>query len=135
LAVAAEGTLPALLTFICKAPTATEFLFNRGIAGTLAGSHHMVAGMYVVLVRLLLLLLETGTMRITSKGQVTIPLEIRRKLGLLPNVEVTFEIAGNSVRIRKAKSGSLRGRELIQRIKGKASSGLTTDQIMALTRG
>ena len=74
-------------------------------------------------------------MRITSKGQVTIPLEIRQKLGLLPNVEVTFEIVGNSVRLRKAKASSGRGRELIHRMKGKASPGLTTDQIMALTRG
>jgi AbrB family looped-hinge helix DNA binding protein len=31
-------------------------------------------------------------MRITTKGQVTIPQEIREELGLLPNTEVTFEI-------------------------------------------
>jgi bifunctional DNA-binding transcriptional regulator/antitoxin component of YhaV-PrlF toxin-antitoxin module len=29
-------------------------------------------------------------MKITSKGQVTILLEIRQKLGLLPNTEVEF---------------------------------------------
>jgi AbrB family looped-hinge helix DNA binding protein len=74
-------------------------------------------------------------MRITSKGQVTIPLEIRRKLGLLANVEVTFEVSGNHVKVRKAATGSRRGTELIQKMKGKASPGLTTDQIMALTRG
>ncbi len=73
-------------------------------------------------------------MRITSKGQVTIPLEIRRKLGLLANVEVTFEISGNYVKLRKASTGSRRGDELIRKMKGKASPGLTTDQIMALTR-
>jgi AbrB family looped-hinge helix DNA binding protein len=32
-------------------------------------------------------------MRITTKGQVTIPVEIREKLGLLPNSEVEFEVA------------------------------------------
>ena len=35
-------------------------------------------------------------MRITSKGQVTIPIEIREKLGLLPNTEVEFEVVGNA---------------------------------------
>ena len=33
-------------------------------------------------------------MRITSKGQVTIPVEIREKAGLLPNTEVEFELDG-----------------------------------------
>jgi AbrB family looped-hinge helix DNA binding protein len=48
-------------------------------------------------------------MRITSKGQVTIPLEIRERLGLLPNSEVTFEVAGDTVRIRKVKNTQRRG--------------------------
>ena len=74
-------------------------------------------------------------MRMTSKGQVTIPKEIRHKLGLLTNVEVTFEVSGNHVKLRKATAGSRRGSELIRRMKGKASPGLTTDEIMALTRG
>jgi len=76
-------------------------------------------------------------MRITSKGQVTIPIEIRERLGLLPNSEVEFEVEGSSVRIRKArgrKSGS-RGRSLVQRMSGKATSGMSTEEIMAMTRG
>ena len=36
-------------------------------------------------------------MRITSKGQVTIPMDIREKLGLLPNTEVEFEIDRDAV--------------------------------------
>ena len=44
-------------------------------------------------------------MRITVKGQVTIPQEIRERLGLLPHCEVEFDIVGNSVRMRK-KAGS-----------------------------
>ena len=31
-------------------------------------------------------------MRITTKGQVTIPIEIRKKMGLLPETEVEFKI-------------------------------------------
>ena len=76
-------------------------------------------------------------MRITSKGQVTIPVEIRERLGLLPNSEVEFEVEGNAVRIRKARGrrSSGRGRSLVQHLRGKATSGMSTEEIMALTRG
>lgn len=73
-------------------------------------------------------------MRLTSKGQVTIPLGIRKKLGLLPNTEVEFDLVGDSVRIRKAKKQN-RGREIVQHLLGTGTSGLTTDEIMAMTRG
>ncbi len=74
-------------------------------------------------------------MRVTSKGQVTIPLEIREKLGLLPNSEVVFELDRDSVRIRKAPGSRRRGRSLVEHMRGAAGKGMTTDQIMALTRG
>lgn len=75
-------------------------------------------------------------MRVTSKGQVTIPVEIRERLGLLPNSEVEFVVEGSTVRLRKARGGSAsgRGRSIVQRLKGKATGGMTTKQIMALTR-
>lgn len=75
-------------------------------------------------------------MRITSKGQVTIPVEIRERLGLLPNSEVEFVVEGNAVRIRKVRSGDKRrrGRSIVEHLRGKATSGMTTDEIMALTR-
>ena len=73
-------------------------------------------------------------MRLTSKGQVTIPQEIRDRIGLLPHTEVEFEIDGDAVRIRPARRSRTRGDGLIARIRGVASGGLTTDQIMALTR-
>lgn len=38
-------------------------------------------------------------MRITSKGQVTIPAEIRKKAGLLPRTEVDITFDGETVRI------------------------------------
>src|SRR5262245_32735924 len=75
-------------------------------------------------------------MRLTSKGQVTIPLEIRERLGLLPLTEVEFDVIGDSVRIRKARSRQGRGQILVRRLRGSASKpGLTTSQIMAMTRG
>ncbi len=73
-------------------------------------------------------------MRITSKGQITIPIEIREKLGLLPETEVEFEIDGNEVRIRKIKGKRSRGRSIVAHLKGRATKQMTTDEIMALTR-
>jgi AbrB family looped-hinge helix DNA binding protein len=76
-------------------------------------------------------------MRVTSKGQVTIPIEIRERLGLLPNSEVEFEVEGAAVRIRKARGRRARGRgrSIVEHLRGKATSGMSTDEIMALTRG
>jgi AbrB family looped-hinge helix DNA binding protein len=75
-------------------------------------------------------------MRITSKGQVTIPVEIRERLGLLPDSEVEFEIVGNAVRIRKAvPRRQRRGQSLIARLRGRGTVRMSTDQILALTRG
>jgi AbrB family looped-hinge helix DNA binding protein len=74
-------------------------------------------------------------MRVTSKGQVTIPQEIRQKLGLLANSEVEFVLEGDAVRIKKAK-GRRRGEAIVARLRGKGSAiKMSTDQIMALTRG
>ncbi len=73
-------------------------------------------------------------MRITSKGQVTVPQEIRNKLGLLPNTEVEFELKGNVAVLKKAGVSSRRGRGLLQAMRGKATTRLSTDEIMALTR-
>jgi antitoxin PrlF len=74
--------------------------------------------------------------RITSKGQVTIPIEIRERVGFLPHTEVRFEVEGNVVRILKAESSAKgRGQRLLDRMRGRATSGMSTEEIMALTRG
>jgi len=75
-------------------------------------------------------------MRVTSKGQVTIPLPVREKLGILPNTEVEFEVRGNTVRLVKvpAKQANGRGATVVARLKGTADVKMTTDQILALTR-
>jgi len=73
-------------------------------------------------------------MRITSKGQVTIPKTVRDKLGLLPNSDVQIEVVGKEARIRRSGVGS-RGADVIARLKGSGTVRMTTDQIMALTRG
>ena len=73
-------------------------------------------------------------MRITSKGQVTIPIEIRERLGLLPHTEVRFEVEGQAVRILPEEGSGGRGARLLARLRGRATSGLSTEEIMALTR-
>jgi AbrB family looped-hinge helix DNA binding protein len=72
--------------------------------------------------------------RITSKGQVTIPIEIRERLGLLPGTEVEFKVEGDAARLTRAKHAPGRGRTIVDRLRGRATSGLSTDEIMALTR-
>jgi AbrB family looped-hinge helix DNA binding protein len=74
-------------------------------------------------------------MRITSKGQVTIPIEIREQLGLRPGVEVDFVIDGDTIRIKRAARGAKRGRSVVRRMRGKGDVRLSTDEIMALWRG
>ena len=76
-------------------------------------------------------------MRITSKGQVTIPQALREKTGLLPYVEVEFELDGKDLRIRRARKPTreTRGQILVRRLQGTGSGKLTTDEIMKLTRG
>ena len=74
-------------------------------------------------------------MRITSKGQVTIPAAIRRRLGLLENTEVEFDVVGDSVRVKKARERTARGKSIVPHMRGRATSRLSTDEILALTRG
>lgn len=71
----------------------------------------------------------------TSKGQVTIPIEMREALGLLPESDVEFELDADCVRVRKASSVSRRGRAIVQHLSGRGDVRLSTDEILALTRG
>jgi antitoxin PrlF len=74
-------------------------------------------------------------MKVTTKGQVTIPQEIRETLGIRPGAEVEFRVDGNVVRIIPVRGSGARGRALISRIRGRATVRMTTDEIMNLTRG
>lgn len=75
-------------------------------------------------------------MRITSKGQVTIPQHIRERFGFMPETEVDFEVTDTGVLLRKAAAGdSERGRRAVESLRGRGTVALSTDEIMALTRG
>ena len=60
-------------------------------------------------------------MRITSKGQVTIPIQLREKAGFLPNTEVAFVLERGAVRIVRAKPhrGGTRGHNVVARLRGR----------------
>lgn len=75
-------------------------------------------------------------MRITSKGQVTIPKDIREEAGLLPGCEVEFTLDGHDVRIAPSTGGRRsRGRRIVESLRGRGDVKMTTDEIMALMRG
>jgi len=74
-------------------------------------------------------------MKITSKGQVTIPQELRERAGLMPGCEVEFcEARDGRVFIRKL-TGGRRGRSIVERLRGQGSVSMTTEEILNLTRG
>jgi AbrB family looped-hinge helix DNA binding protein len=75
-------------------------------------------------------------MKVTTKGQVTIPQHIRERLGLLPNTDVEWELRDGVAVLQKAGSGaSRRGRALVEQMRGRGTVRMSTDEIMALTRG
>jgi AbrB family looped-hinge helix DNA binding protein len=73
--------------------------------------------------------------RITSKGQVTIPQQVRRDLGLEPGDEVDIVVDDGFARIVPARGPRGRGRRIVEALRGRGDATLSTDEIMALTRG
>lgn len=75
-------------------------------------------------------------MRITSKGQVTIPVEIREKAGLLPHTDVEFHYDGNVVTVtRRSADKTGRGQKLVSHMtRFRPKLTMSTDEVMALTR-
>ena len=75
-------------------------------------------------------------MKITSKGQVTIPQGIREQAGLLPNTEVKFEYVRGKVILVPAGKGATRGSNAVAGIRGTLKHlAMSSDQLMTLTRG
>jgi len=73
-------------------------------------------------------------MRVTEKGQVTIPKDLRDALGIGAGSEVEFERRDDTLVVRKIAGRNSRGRALVEHLRGRGDIGLTTDEIMALTR-
>lgn len=74
-------------------------------------------------------------MKLRSKGQLTVPVEIREHLGLREGDEVEFVVRGNAVQLVRAKTNRSHGRRAAARLRGRGTSGMRTDEIMELLRG
>ena len=77
-------------------------------------------------------------MKITTKGQVTIPQDIRERAGLLPNTEVEFEYVRGRVTLIPIPPAKRPGRSIVEALRGSAgrtSKNMTTDALMKLLRG
>jgi AbrB family looped-hinge helix DNA binding protein len=73
---------------------------------------------------------------VTSKGQVTVPKNVRDYLGLKPGAAVTFErLASGEVVLRAAEQSSKPRVSAFARLRGRATVRMTTEEILALTRG
>ena len=74
--------------------------------------------------------------RVTSKGQVTIPKKVREYLGIRAGTAVDFELdEGGRVVVRAVAKTARRKASPLKRIRGSATAAMSTDEIMALTRG
>jgi antitoxin PrlF len=71
------------------------------------------------------------TMRVTQKGQVTIPIEIRQALGIETGTDVSFELDRDGARLVVEPARAARE---IRRMRGAGDIAMTTDEILALTR-
>jgi AbrB family looped-hinge helix DNA binding protein len=77
-------------------------------------------------------------MRITAKGQVTIPQDVRERAGLMPGTDVEFRFEGGVVRLVKANTSAgrgTRGQKLVESLRGRGDFKMTTDEVVALMRG
>lgn len=83
-------------------------------------------------------------MRVTTKGQVTIPKHVRDQLGIGPGSEITFELEGDLAYLRKTDTGISdeerrerfeKAMQELRKMVGTGTSGMTTDEIMDMTRG
>ena len=71
---------------------------------------------------------------VTSKGQVTIPKPVRDRLGIKPGSAVEFQLASDG-RVVLTKVGGRGPASRFEALRGRAGKGLSTDEIMAFTRG
>jgi AbrB family looped-hinge helix DNA binding protein len=74
-------------------------------------------------------------MRLNSKGQVTIPAELRRRHHLHEGDEVEVVEDGGALRIVRATQSETRGQRLVREMRGRATSGMSTEELMELLRG
>jgi len=73
--------------------------------------------------------------KVNSKGQVTIPAELRKRHGFSEGDEVQVIEDGTTLRIVHSDPAASPGHRIVNRLRGRASANQTTDDLMALLRG
>ncbi|MEC3955160.1 AbrB/MazE/SpoVT family DNA-binding domain-containing protein [Nocardia sp. CDC153] len=74
-------------------------------------------------------------MRLNSKGQVTIPADLRRKYALEKGDEVDIVEVGTALQIVRREGALRRGKRLTEHMRGRATTSMSTDELMELFRG
>ena len=74
-------------------------------------------------------------MKLNDKGQVTIPAPLRRQFGFAVGDEVDVIADGDTLRIVHTHTAKSRGDRLVGRMRGRATTRLSTDRLMDLLRG
>jgi AbrB family looped-hinge helix DNA binding protein len=72
-------------------------------------------------------------LRVTEKGQVTIPQSVRVALNISPGDEVEFECQGEQAVLRRVAQPE-QVAERIAAYRGSADAGLSTEEILEMTR-
>jgi antitoxin PrlF len=74
-------------------------------------------------------------MKISTKGQITIPQGIREQAGVGPGDEMDFDYGNGVITLVRSEGTKTRGQRIVEHLWGRATVRMTTDEIMALTRG
>lgn len=74
-------------------------------------------------------------MRFKSKGQATIPAPLRERHGLHQDDEVDVVEDGDTLRIVQVDASLTRGQRLVRHMRGRATTTMSTDQLLELLRG
>jgi len=73
-------------------------------------------------------------MKLNSKGQVTIPADLRHKHGFTEGDDVEVIEDGDALRIVHASGAATKGERVVARVRGTATTKLSTDELMELLR-
>jgi AbrB family looped-hinge helix DNA binding protein len=92
-------------------------------ANTLTGNTHKV------------ILFPMKTSRLTVKGQITVPKELRDAFGWTPHTELQFQRVADGVKLMRSPRERTRGERIVARLRGSGNRKLSTNKIMSWTRG
>lgn len=76
-----------------------------------------------------------ATSKVTEDGRLTIPKSVLEQLGIGPGSEVGFRFAADGTVVIEKVAGVRVKPSRLKELRGDAGPGMTTDELMALTRG